>query len=111
MNMNRINGSIFQEDSDKANHSEYRVNDNRRCDGVEDMNIVISKLTSKWQSSNAYYRIKVTDVNDASSSEGHMSVHIQFLNEMQMRVSIIDKTGHDKSKVEQQLELWVKWSS
>jgi hypothetical protein len=44
-------------------------------------------------------------VNDASSSEGHMSVHIQFLNEMQMRVSIIDKTGHDKSKVEQQLEL------
>jgi hypothetical protein len=47
MNMNRINGSIFQEDSDKANHSEYRVNDNRRCDGVEDMNIVISKLTSK----------------------------------------------------------------
>jgi hypothetical protein len=38
-------------------------------------------------------------MNDASSSEEHIPLHIQLLNEMQIKVSIVDKTGHDKSRV------------
>jgi hypothetical protein len=55
--------------------------------------------------------LKGADVNDASSSEEHIPLHIQLLNEMQMRVSTIDKTFYGKSKVEQQLDLRIRWSS
>jgi hypothetical protein len=50
----------------------------------------------KKQQLNAKYRLKVTSANDASSSEEIMFLHIQYLNEMQMRVSTMDKTGHGK---------------
>jgi hypothetical protein len=59
----------------------------------------MSKLASKWQSLNAQYHLKGANMNDASSSEEHIPLHIQLLNEMQIKVSIVDKTGHDKSRV------------
>jgi hypothetical protein len=44
-------------------------------------------------------------VHDAGSSEEHITLHIQFLNEMQIKFPIVDKTGHDKSRVAQYLDL------